>query len=163
KGRNSWFLGDNIPGKNHVVLFYFGGVAGYRKACAASAENGYAGWSLKSAPETLRGCPQPACTGRRQPFERAEARRHRQGCERRRLVVVRSLLATADPLDGGRPLVVRQRDVPVETADVPAAAPGVAVDHLGGRGVPGCGGDVEHHAGVPDHVAVSRDQEGQIG
>jgi cyclohexanone monooxygenase len=45
-GRNSWFLGDNIPGKPHVVLFHFGGAGVYRKECEASADAGFEGFAL---------------------------------------------------------------------------------------------------------------------
>jgi cation diffusion facilitator CzcD-associated flavoprotein CzcO len=46
KGRHSWFLGDNIPGKPHVVLFYFGGAAAYRLECEAAADHDYEGFAL---------------------------------------------------------------------------------------------------------------------
>jgi cation diffusion facilitator CzcD-associated flavoprotein CzcO len=45
-GRHSWFLGDNIPGKPHVVLFYFGGAAAYRMECEAAADKDYEGFAL---------------------------------------------------------------------------------------------------------------------
>jgi hypothetical protein len=45
-GRHSWFLGDNIPGKPHVVLFYFGGAAAYRMECDAAANHDYEGFAL---------------------------------------------------------------------------------------------------------------------
>jgi cation diffusion facilitator CzcD-associated flavoprotein CzcO len=45
-GKNSWFLGDNIPGKPHRVLYYFGGASNYRRACEAVAESGYEGFVL---------------------------------------------------------------------------------------------------------------------
>jgi cyclohexanone monooxygenase len=44
KGRHSWFLGDNIPGKPHVVLFHFGGAGLYRRECRAAAERGFEGF-----------------------------------------------------------------------------------------------------------------------
>ncbi|MBX9638566.1 MAG: NAD(P)/FAD-dependent oxidoreductase [Mycobacteriaceae bacterium] len=46
RGKDSWFLGDNIPGKPHVVLFYFGGVGGYRQECHAAIDNGFDGFAL---------------------------------------------------------------------------------------------------------------------
>ncbi|HEY2202892.1 MAG TPA: NAD(P)/FAD-dependent oxidoreductase [Pseudonocardia sp.] len=49
KGRNSWFLGDNIPGKPHVVLFYFGGAGAYRKECQEAADRGFEGFALSTA------------------------------------------------------------------------------------------------------------------
>jgi hypothetical protein len=45
QGKRSWFLGDNIPGKPHVVLFYFGGAGTYRKECEAAADRGFEGFS----------------------------------------------------------------------------------------------------------------------
>jgi cyclohexanone monooxygenase len=44
KGR-SWFLGDNIPGKPHVVLFHFGGAGVYRHECLEEAERGFEGFA----------------------------------------------------------------------------------------------------------------------
>jgi cation diffusion facilitator CzcD-associated flavoprotein CzcO len=44
KGKRSWFLGDNIPGKPHVVLFYFGGAGTYRQECQAVADRGFEGF-----------------------------------------------------------------------------------------------------------------------
>ena len=41
KGKGSWFLGKNIPGKTEVVLFYFGGAGAYRGECREVAERGY--------------------------------------------------------------------------------------------------------------------------
>lgn len=46
KGRNSWFLGANIPGKPQVVLFYFGGAGTYRDECREVADRGYDGFVL---------------------------------------------------------------------------------------------------------------------
>ena len=45
RGKRSWFLGDNIPGKPHVVLFYFGGAGAYRQECQAVAARGYEGFA----------------------------------------------------------------------------------------------------------------------
>ena len=42
----SWFMGDNIPGKSHAVLFYFGGAGNYRRECQGAAERGYEGFKL---------------------------------------------------------------------------------------------------------------------
>ena len=44
KGKRSWFLGANIPGKPHVVLFYFGGAGTYRQECQAVADRGFEGF-----------------------------------------------------------------------------------------------------------------------
>lgn len=41
QGPNSWFLGDNIPGKPRAALFYFGGVGAFREACQQVASGGY--------------------------------------------------------------------------------------------------------------------------
>ena len=46
RGRNSWFLGANIPGKPNVVLYHFGGAGVYRKECEAVADAGYEGFVL---------------------------------------------------------------------------------------------------------------------
>ena len=46
RGRRSWFLGDNIPGKPHVVLFYFGGAGAYRQECRAALDRGFDGFAL---------------------------------------------------------------------------------------------------------------------
>jgi cation diffusion facilitator CzcD-associated flavoprotein CzcO len=40
----SWFLGANIPGKPHVVLFYFGGAGNYFDHCDAVADRGFEGF-----------------------------------------------------------------------------------------------------------------------
>ena len=52
---NSWYLGANVPGKPRVFMPYVGGMGAYRALCAAIAENGYLGFSL-------RGAPPPAST-----------------------------------------------------------------------------------------------------
>ncbi|MGH7806429.1 MAG: flavin-containing monooxygenase, partial [Candidatus Binatia bacterium] len=41
----SWFLGANIPGKPHVVLFYFGGAGAYFDHCDAVADRGFEGFT----------------------------------------------------------------------------------------------------------------------
>ncbi|ULN49578.1 NAD(P)/FAD-dependent oxidoreductase [Mycolicibacterium goodii] len=46
KGRNSYFLGDNIPGKAHAPLFYLGGVKGYRDALLKESANDYPGFVM---------------------------------------------------------------------------------------------------------------------
>lgn len=46
KGKRSWFLGDNIPGKAHAVLFYFGGVGNYRQECQAAMAKDFDGFEL---------------------------------------------------------------------------------------------------------------------
>jgi cyclohexanone monooxygenase len=38
---NSWYLGANIPGKAHSVLFYFGGAAAYFKELTDSVKGGF--------------------------------------------------------------------------------------------------------------------------
>ncbi|MGH7898171.1 MAG: flavin-containing monooxygenase [Candidatus Binatia bacterium] len=49
KGKRSWFLGDNIPGKPHVVLFYFGGAGAYRRECQAAVDRGFEGFVTSKA------------------------------------------------------------------------------------------------------------------
>ena len=41
---NSWFLGANVPGKPHVVLFYFGGANNYFDTIHGVAAGGYEGF-----------------------------------------------------------------------------------------------------------------------
>jgi cyclohexanone monooxygenase len=43
----SWFLGANIPGKPHVVLFYFGGAGAYFDQCRDVADNGFEGFAAR--------------------------------------------------------------------------------------------------------------------
>ena len=45
----SWYMGANIPGKPRVFMPYIGGVAVYRRECAAVAAEGYAGFRLASS------------------------------------------------------------------------------------------------------------------
>lgn len=49
QGKNSWYVGDNIPGKPRASLFYFGGVGAFRGECQQAAERGYDAFVLKSA------------------------------------------------------------------------------------------------------------------
>jgi cyclohexanone monooxygenase len=44
---NSWFMGDNVPGKKRSVVFYFGGGPAYRARCDEIAANGYEGFELR--------------------------------------------------------------------------------------------------------------------
>ncbi|MGW0035528.1 hypothetical protein [Gordonia sp. NPDC003376] len=44
KGRNNYFLGDNIPGKAHAPFFYLGGVKGYRDVLGDESAKGYPGF-----------------------------------------------------------------------------------------------------------------------
>ncbi|CDZ87200.1 NAD(P)/FAD-dependent oxidoreductase [Rhodococcus electrodiphilus] len=41
-----WWLGDNIPGKPHAVLFYFAGAGAYRQECQACIDEGFEGFTL---------------------------------------------------------------------------------------------------------------------
>lgn len=43
---NSWYMGDNIPGKPRAVLAYFGGVGRYRDTCDEVQREGYRGFVL---------------------------------------------------------------------------------------------------------------------
>lgn len=43
---DSWIFGANVPGKMRSVLFYFGGMAMYRKALQEIVDQGYAGFRL---------------------------------------------------------------------------------------------------------------------
>lgn len=46
QAEGSWFLGDNIPGKPHAVLFYFGGAGAYRQECQAVVERNFEGFKV---------------------------------------------------------------------------------------------------------------------
>jgi cyclohexanone monooxygenase len=43
-GKNSWYVGANVPGKPRVILPFLGGAANYTKICREVATNGYAGF-----------------------------------------------------------------------------------------------------------------------
>ncbi|MSP43203.1 MAG: NAD(P)/FAD-dependent oxidoreductase [Alphaproteobacteria bacterium] len=44
---NSWFMGDNVPGKKRSVVFYFGGSPAYRAKCEDVVAKGYEGFELQ--------------------------------------------------------------------------------------------------------------------
>ena len=44
KRTSSWIFGANIPGKPQTVMFYFGGLAAYRKVLKQVVESGYEGF-----------------------------------------------------------------------------------------------------------------------
>jgi cyclohexanone monooxygenase len=46
---NSWYLGDNVPGKARVFMPYVGGVRGYRRTCEQVAQDGYPGFAITPA------------------------------------------------------------------------------------------------------------------
>ncbi len=46
KGKNSWYIGANVPGKPRVILPFLGGAATYAKICEDVANNGYSGFRL---------------------------------------------------------------------------------------------------------------------
>lgn len=41
---DSWIFGANVPGKKHSVLFYFAGLAAYRKELRDVADSGWKGF-----------------------------------------------------------------------------------------------------------------------
>ncbi|KAI1624832.1 cyclohexanone monooxygenase [Exophiala viscosa] len=41
---DSWIFGANVPGKKHTVMFYFGGLAEYRKELQKIVDGGYTGF-----------------------------------------------------------------------------------------------------------------------
>jgi cation diffusion facilitator CzcD-associated flavoprotein CzcO len=43
---DSWIFGANVPGKKHAVLFYFAGLAPYRKVLRDVVENGWRGYTI---------------------------------------------------------------------------------------------------------------------
>jgi len=51
KAKSSWYYGANVPGKPRVFMPYAGGLARYRKMCAAIAAKGYEGFILGKAGE----------------------------------------------------------------------------------------------------------------
>lgn len=46
KGKRTWWSGDNVPGKPHAVLFYFGGVGLFRQECQAVVDADYEGFTF---------------------------------------------------------------------------------------------------------------------
>ena len=48
---NTWYLGANIPGKAHSVLFYFGGAAAYFKELKDSLDGGLKDFKLAEGPD----------------------------------------------------------------------------------------------------------------
>ena len=47
---NSWYMGDNIPGKPRLFMPYIGGVGTYRKICEEIVADGYKGFRFRAAP-----------------------------------------------------------------------------------------------------------------
>jgi cyclohexanone monooxygenase len=43
---NSWYMGDNVPGKPRVILPYLGGFRAYKRTCDTVAANGYTGFAI---------------------------------------------------------------------------------------------------------------------
>jgi len=50
----SWYRGDNIPGKPEVFLPYPGGFDNFRDKCKEIAENDYEGFKLTDSVEEIR-------------------------------------------------------------------------------------------------------------
>ncbi|MFP6688075.1 MAG: NAD(P)/FAD-dependent oxidoreductase [Alphaproteobacteria bacterium] len=50
---NSWYVGANIPGKPRVIYPYVGGVGAYREICDDIAAEGYTGFTLAPAGESV--------------------------------------------------------------------------------------------------------------
>jgi len=48
RNSHSWYMGDNVAGKAHVVLPALMGVGPFRAACTEIAQDGYRGWVLAS-------------------------------------------------------------------------------------------------------------------
>ena len=44
---NSWFMGQNIPGKKRAIVLYSGNAATYRKECQDAVVKGYEGFVLQ--------------------------------------------------------------------------------------------------------------------
>jgi cation diffusion facilitator CzcD-associated flavoprotein CzcO len=51
---DSWYRGDNIPGKESTFLIYPGGLVAYGDKCSEVAEEGYEGFKLVDSPEAIR-------------------------------------------------------------------------------------------------------------
>ncbi|MEZ5481567.1 MAG: hypothetical protein R3E73_05135 [Porticoccaceae bacterium] len=49
----SWFMGANIPGKPHSVLFYFGGAEGYFNEIDKEADESFPNFSFSSANQKM--------------------------------------------------------------------------------------------------------------
>ena len=56
---SSWYVGANIPGKPRVFMPYVAGCGNYRRECEDVARRGYAGFTLRAAPEP-RATPKSA-------------------------------------------------------------------------------------------------------
>jgi cyclohexanone monooxygenase len=50
---DSWIFGANVPGKTPSVLFYLGGLGNYRAVLAEVTQNGYQGFALDAAADTV--------------------------------------------------------------------------------------------------------------
>src|SRR5579885_23465 len=48
---DSWFVGDNIPGKKRTYLLYTNSAPAYRRKCAEVAANGYEGFAFGKGEE----------------------------------------------------------------------------------------------------------------
>ena len=47
---NSWYMGDNVPGKPRLFMPYLGGVGPYRQHCEEVAADGYRGFTIHHEP-----------------------------------------------------------------------------------------------------------------
>ena len=45
---DSWIFGANIPGKTNTLMFYFGGIGGYRQELHKVTSGHYEGFALES-------------------------------------------------------------------------------------------------------------------
>jgi cation diffusion facilitator CzcD-associated flavoprotein CzcO len=51
QGKNSWLLGQNIPGKPQEILLYTGGLGPYRQDCQTTIDNNFADFDLRKQPD----------------------------------------------------------------------------------------------------------------
>jgi cyclohexanone monooxygenase len=51
QGKNSWLLGQNIPGKPQEILLYTGGLGLYRQDCQNTIENEFTDFELRKQPD----------------------------------------------------------------------------------------------------------------
>ena len=49
---NSWYNGDNVPGKPRVLMPYIGGVGVYREECDAIVADNYRGFVMRDEKQT---------------------------------------------------------------------------------------------------------------
>lgn len=64
RSESSWFFGANIPGKPFTVIFYMGGLKGYRQILSELAEADYPALTFSPAPSGAELDAEPEAVGR---------------------------------------------------------------------------------------------------